>query len=586
MREIIVVVLVSIATLLGQGAGAAGPKSGLTVNRTCVLDGLKYTTVSQAITGCAGAGLVVIPPTYAGTESAEDVKEAVVLDFRHPERLKGLTPVTEFGAKGDAVAGNDGESQSGSATFSSASGSFVQGRDEGRTIVITGAGPDNGSLTTTIKAVNSASRVTLSVAAGFSSRGLAYWYGTENTSSFQAAYVSRKALVLPPGKYLMTGTVKGSSPLFMMGSGAQSTIIDDTTVFDVHGTDGHFLDNFNMQSASKLTAVAPGAFPTPHPGTLVTVDRKGAGAGYQPQPGDGDIWSKLSPAQKAQRIGPTIIMSSDGIHIYRVTGDLVSILLFDVQFSEVALCDIRAGRNFVGGIALWHTPKDGAANRQDSIHDNTVRYASFSGIVWAAAEKVTIRHNLVEFSGESGLKNYSGQGDGTYDTFAEVIDNHSQHNHYDGLDMSESYPHSNSQKASSVVSGNLSSFNDRTGLFVDGQAWKIENNTFENNGLTGMSLDVSDSVISGNTLTHNNTLHSGNADQMLIGPANPSRNNVIEHNRIVGDAASGAAIKWSAASSGNQIRENTATGGAVFRFETPPTASRGNSDSHGAYPDR
>ena len=585
MYPAIVIFLVNWAALLGQTPSSTAPKTGPILNRICVYDGLKYKTLISAMSDCTSSGFAVIPPTYAGQEPA-NAHNPTVWDFRRPDRLRALTPVTDFGAKGDAVKGTDGTSQSGSTTFVASSASFVRGRDEVKSIVITGAGPENGSLTTTIKTVDRPDRVSLATAAGFSGSGFTYWYGTDNTPALQAAYSSRKPLFLPPGKYLMTGTVKGSTPLFLAGSGPESVIIDDTTVFSVHGTEGHFLDNFRMEAATKLTALPPRAFPTAHTGTPVAVDRSGAGVGYQPELNDGDIWSKLSKQQQAQQIGPTLTMSSDGIHIYRITGDLVSILLFDVQFSEVALCDFRAGKNFVGGIALWHTPRDGSANRQDSIHDNTVRYASFSGIAWAAADNVSIKHNLVEYSGESGFKNYSSQSDGTYDTHIEVIANHSQHNRYDGLDLSESYPHSNSQKASSVASGNVSSFNDRTGAFVDGLDWKLVDNTFENNGLTGLSIDVSDSVISGNTLSHNNYLHDRAHHQMLVGPGRPSTNNVFEGNHIVGDAASGAAIKLSPASTGNQFRDNTASGGAVFRFEATPATSQNNSDSHGRYPNR
>ncbi|MGA8622322.1 MAG: right-handed parallel beta-helix repeat-containing protein [Candidatus Sulfotelmatobacter sp.] len=580
------IILLQCAPILSQVTDRALLKSSPDVNNICVVDGLKYGTIQSAITGCSGTGAVAIPPTYVGNDWYQNPNDVTVWDFRRSERVKGLTAITDFGARGDAVTETDGASQSGSATFTSPSASFVPGRDEGKAIVITGAGADNASLTTTIRAVNSSVAVALAVAASFTATDLNYWYGTENTSAFQGAYKSRKPLFLPAGKYLMTGTVKGSIPLFLTGAGKQSIIIDDTTVFELHGTGGHFLDNLQMQAATKLTAVSPSSFPTPHAGTTVAVDRIGAGIGYQPQLQDGDIWAKVSQAQRSQQLGPTITISSDGTHIYRITGDLVSILLFDVEFSEVALCDFRAGKNFVGGLVLWHTPNDGRVNRQDKIHDNHVQYASYSGIVWTASESVSVSHNRTEYNGESGLKNYASQDDGTYNTSAEVVGNDSQHSHYDGLDLSQDYPHTNKQRASSIASGNTSSFNDRTGAYVDGLGWTLADNVFENNGLSGMSLDVSDSVISGNTLTHNNTLHEANSHQMLVGPGTAAKNNVIEHNRIVGIAAAGAAIKWSTASTGNKIMDNTAKGGAVFDFGVAPIASHGNSDSRGPYPDK
>lgn len=580
---IAILLLECAASLAQQGAGSA-VKPSPSINNLCFVDGLKYSTIKSAMSACGGTGIVVIPPTYAGMDSVENRNGIPVWDFRHSQRPESFTPVTDFGAKGDAATGADGASEMGSTTFTTASGSFTSGRDEGKAIIITGAGADNKFLTTTIKAVKSSNRVTLAAAAGFTATGLTYWYGTENTPAFQAAYNSMKPMFLPAGKFLMTGTVKGTNPLVLTGLGEQSTIIDDGAVFDVHGADGIFLNNFHMQAATKLTPVAPRGFPTRYAGTPVALDRIGDGIGYQPKAEDSDVWPKVSKQQQSQQIGPAILTSSDATHIYRITGDLISVLLSDVQFSEVALCDFRAGKNFVAGIALWHTPHDGRMNKQNTIHDNHVRYASYNGIAWAASEHLSVLHNQTENNGESGLKNYATQGDGTYDKDVEVIGNETQHNHYDGLDLSENYPHLNLQRASSTVSGNTSNFNDRTGTYADGLGWTLANNTFEGNGLSGMSLDISDSIITGNILKNNNTLHERNSHQMLIGPGTPSRNNVIEHNRILGSVASGAAILCSARSTGNKFHHNAATGGALFDFRAAPAESSGNSDSNGPYP--
>jgi hypothetical protein len=73
---------------------------------------------------------------------------------------------------------------------------------------------------------------------------------------------------------------------------------------------------------------------------------------------------------------------------------------------------------------------------------------------------------------------------------------------------------------------------------------------------------------------------------MLIGPGTPSKNNVIERNRILGSVASGAAILCSARSTGNKFNDNAATGGALFDFREAPAESSGNSDSNGPYPDK
>ena len=585
-RRTITTLLLECAASLAQLADGSSSKPSPSITNLCFVDGLKYLTIDSAMNACGRTGVVVIPPMYAGTDSLKNHNGMRVWDFRHSQRPEGFTPITNFGAKGDAATGTDGASEIGSTTFTAASGSFTSGRDEGKVIIITGAGADNASLTTTIQAVKSSNRVILAAAAGFTATGLTFWYGTENTPAFQSAYNSMKPLFLPAGKFLMTGTVRGAAPLVLTGSGEQSTIIDDGTVFDVQGSDGVLLNNFRMQAATKLTPVAPRHFPTSHAGTPVALDRIGDGIGYQPNAEDLDVWSKVSKQQQSQQIGPAILAASDATHIYRISGDLISVLLSDVQFSEVALCDFRAGKNFVAGIALWHTPHNGRANKHDTIHDNRVRYASYNGIAWAASESVSVVHNQSDNNGESGLKNYATQGDGTYDQHVQVIENQTQHNHYDGLDLSENYPHRNLLRASSAASDNTSNFNDRTGTYADGRGWRLTDNTFEGNGLSGMSLDISDSIVVGNILKNNNATHDRHSHQMLIGPGTPSKNNLIEHNRIVGSVASGAAILCSASSTGNKFHGNAATGGAIFYFKAGPAESRGNTDSNGPYPEK
>jgi hypothetical protein len=582
MYRIVSILFLAHSTAFGQ----IGAPPSLKVNKFCVVGGPEYKTVEWAIAGCGKNGTVVLAPTYSASSSQVNGAGFPLLDLRHPEGVPGLTSVTNFGVRGDAQTAADGTSEAGSVTFTSGSAVFVPGRDEGKTIVITGAGPENASLTSKIHAVSSPTRVILQDSAKFTETGLTYWYGTDNAPAFQSACDAGRLLFLPPGKYLLLGTVKCHTPLFLVGSGDQSVLIDDVTAFDLHASAGNYLDNFRMQAATKLSPFPPSAFPTPHAGTPVALDRIGAGIGYQPELQDGDIWRKVSKQQQAQQLGTGIVSFSDETYIYRITGDLISILLFDVQFSEVAMCNFRAGKNFAGGIVLWHTPGDGRANRHDSIHDNHVSYASYSGIVWADADHTSILHNQTEYNGESGFKNYSTQGDGTYDTFIVLSDNATQRNHYDGLDLSESYPHKNNFRASSMASGNISSFNDRTGTYADGLGWTITNNVFEDNGLSGMSLDVSDSIISGNRLKNNNTLQDRYSHQMLIGTSTASTDNVIEHNRIVGAADEGAAIFWPDSATGNTVMGNIASGGAVFIFKQVPASAQGNVDSRGAYPDR
>src|SRR6266571_2329335 len=200
MHRTMKTILLECCFLLAAATWAAAVKTP-NVNNLCFADGLKYKTIQSAIEACGANGTVVITPSYSASDTFSNPDGIAVFDFRHNERQEGLNPVTEFGAKGDAVNGADGVSQSGSATFSSASASFL-GRDAGKTIIITGAGPENASLRTTIASVNGPNRVTLATAAGFTATGLTYWYGTDNTSAMETAYRAQKPLFLPSGKYL------------------------------------------------------------------------------------------------------------------------------------------------------------------------------------------------------------------------------------------------------------------------------------------------------------------------------------------------------------------------------------------------
>src|ERR1700746_1406673 len=112
MHRTIGIVLLECSAVLGQVTGGAPLKSA-NLNNLCFADGLKYTTIQAAITACAGGGTVVISPGFPKTESFTNPDRVALFDFRGDGHHDGLTPVTDFGVKGDAVAGADGASQSG-----------------------------------------------------------------------------------------------------------------------------------------------------------------------------------------------------------------------------------------------------------------------------------------------------------------------------------------------------------------------------------------------------------------------------------------------------------------------------------------
>ncbi len=93
-----------------------------------------------------------------------------------------------FGAKGDMLFKKDGTMTPSSPVLNSADGEF-RVTDVGKTIVVNGAGPGGIPLKTTIVSRQSATQVTLGVAASpaVSSLPAIYYYGTDDKGAFQSA---------------------------------------------------------------------------------------------------------------------------------------------------------------------------------------------------------------------------------------------------------------------------------------------------------------------------------------------------------------------------------------------------------------
>jgi hypothetical protein len=455
-------------------------------------------------------------------------------------------------------------------------------------------------------------------------------------------------------------------PYSLLGCGDESIIISDFKVFDFPFTTQApgfpiYLGNFRMQNATILTPVAPTAFPTVQTGTPVTVDRDGAGVGYQPTAQDIDIWtsggtviessgsvvtisagnafvsgqqlyiqgmtiftwlngqvvtvlatglsgsqfefndptshgahssaseskgqySSVSPTQQAQQYGPTVSINLCNYSVIdRITGTQVLISLQDCSYSVISNCNIIGGKGVVGGLGFNHVSGQ-STGTQNRIVNNVVKYASLSGVFWASCDHTTIIGNHSSHNGESGLKNWSNAfGDNTYNQYNVIIGNVVEYNYYDGFDISEELNHSNTTNANSILKGNTSSNNNNTGMYGSGQRWIISDNIVMNNGLTGMSLDVSYSVLSHNQVTSNNTRLDANSGQIVLSPVSSAQNNLLLGNLIYGTPSAHSAIYWGNTSSGNSLAFNVALGGSTFSFGVGPIYSVGNSDGNGPY---
>ena len=518
-----------------------------------------------------------------------------------------------FGAKGDAVSHNDGVAAAGSTVFTSQSANFSS-EDSGKFIEITGAGSNagmlhgagtaNGVLATTIQSVSGTHTVILANAATFAGSNLHFVYGTDNTEAFRQAYESGKALFVPAGNFLIVAgtqstpaTISGTLPLIMTGMGASSRLLSDNPIFSVtRGASGTSVTNLDLEPIAGFTVVPVTSTP-PHPGTPILIDIFATGTGVQPAVSTMSskypaLWSKLSAFQQTQILGPTItIQGGDHVVVSHITGNQVTIQLQDVTSSSLE------NNDFVGGYGGNADESTGGiegclgiatlasfgqfTNLADTISGNKVQYCSLSNIYWANSDGLVVSHNISEYSGESGYKNF-GPSPNYPSHHLTITNNFAAYSLYDGFDLSADYPHTATFPMYSTVMGNTSQNNQNTGFWSDGTNWNFTANTASSNGIEGFFLDYSNSVISGNTSLNNNldSLVSSNEDnQFVVGACCPTSNNDIENNFIDLTIASisGDAM-WVGSSNvtatNNVVQELPGEGGLWFNI--PPTNSSGN----------
>lgn len=177
--------------------------------------------------------------------------------------------VKRYGAKGDGVTKFDGTITTGTPNFTSASGSFTSA-DVGKVITITGAGGTNIDLTTTISAYVSATAVTLTDNASASVSGVAYTYGTDDTTAIRNAVAAVGSatppvgeVFFPQGIYIVNGAfdqtnnsqiafptvLSTSSPYFMTTVKLRGPIFPKSTNFYGYASGGAIIYSTKNGSA-------------------------------------------------------------------------------------------------------------------------------------------------------------------------------------------------------------------------------------------------------------------------------------------------------------------------------------------------
>jgi hypothetical protein len=140
-----------------------------------------------------------------GTIKATNFSSAISIDADKSFNVKN------YGALGNGIVHQDGAINSGTNSFTSASGTF-NANDVGKVIVVNGAGAAGADLSTTITAFSSATTVTLATNAGTTVSGTAqYYYGTDDTVAIQSTINAVNAngggtVFSPQGIYMINGS--------------------------------------------------------------------------------------------------------------------------------------------------------------------------------------------------------------------------------------------------------------------------------------------------------------------------------------------------------------------------------------------
>jgi len=138
------------------------------------------------------ASQLTAPPTDAGISTIATVLGRYVVSENGGNYRKALPywfDTTDYGAKVDVVGIQfDANITTGTAAFSTtASTPFKAGRDEGKLLVVEGAGATGGSLVTTISSVTDSKHVVLAATASATVTNVRALFGTDDTAAIQAA---------------------------------------------------------------------------------------------------------------------------------------------------------------------------------------------------------------------------------------------------------------------------------------------------------------------------------------------------------------------------------------------------------------
>jgi hypothetical protein len=256
---------------------------------------------------------------------------------------------------------------------------------------------------------------------------------------------------------------------------------------------------------------------------------------------------------------------SSGVTVSGLSGRYYSITVTDSTHVSVVDSQVHGGKGFAG-IAFWRDDGSKPGNGDVLVARNEVAYTTYSGILIAGTTGANVTYNEIRFAGESGIK--TGQNDWEQSYHVTLSNNVVEHNWYDGLDLSSTYPHTGTFGAYSFAIGNRSAHNRMTGLYIDGRYWELANNQFTSNGLAGMAMDLSDSSIIRNEATDNNQRNVDGQHQVILGQGVIAYRNFVLANRVENRSGNAGYCMYVSGpetdAEGNTVIQNSCLGGVIW----------------------
>lgn len=344
----------------------------------------------------------------------------------------------------------------------------------------------------------------------------------DSSSALQAALNTGKAVYLGDynNTFLISSLVTYTGQTVIFGNGA--TIKTNIQWLKVINGSNSVLSGFQLLPVTTPYTIKRNTISWAAPTVTQSLQ------GYIPNSQDTDIWPINSAYQTVNdTIKPSIYFTvnsangAQGLYISGITGYQLCVIVEGYIDINIHDNNFGGGQTTYGAItivngvsvaynssSLGFTLPRGLNN---SVHNNNIKYASLSGIVWFGNDEYNCSQNTVSFNGESGIKTYQYDGvsgpSATINvvcTTGLIIGNKVSDNFYDGIDAQVQYgvPYQYIF-GGTVVQGNVVERNRRTGSTTNASSMVYSGNFTNLNGSDGLRVIGTGNTVSGNHARNN-----------------------------------------------------------------------------------